>query len=187
MDTNAVENSPSIESLDGEPSEEVLGEVLVISRSPLAYGHFFFLFTLLSLFGFYSILALPWSVWPLHIGFFTLFVPLLAIPAIVVGMYLVHELFDARYIIGPQSIQCIEGIISLNKRDDILEYRHVSSIEVDYGIYGRIFDTGRVSISAIGDENNLVMSHVAQPAEIRKTILECKEAATKSVPYLLAD
>lgn len=157
-----------------EVSSNSLSEEFIIYRTPIAYGPHLLLFAVLTAFGLYSVFELPWSLLEIDLGAFVLVFPILALPAILVGTYILHSLYDAKYIITEEYIRCIEGILSFQREDDFLEHRHMSSIEVENSVCGRLFNTGSVCISYLGDRRNIKLSNIAGPFQVRKTILDFK-------------
>jgi uncharacterized membrane protein YdbT with pleckstrin-like domain len=68
------------------------------------------------------------------------------------------------------------GLIQRNTTEMFLE--KVESIQVDQGIFGRIFDFGSITISGTGGDKSPVKS-VSQPLEFRKAFMTAVDASRK--------
>lgn len=94
--------------------------------------------------------------------------PLFALPPLVLFAYIVHQLYNNRYVIGSDHALCETGRLSLRKRETRIDYENVRGIEIDESLLQRIFGVGDLKIgSSMQSEIEIYMSGVRNPEYFR--------------------
>ncbi|MCA9200721.1 MAG: PH domain-containing protein [Planctomycetales bacterium] len=97
--------------------------------------------------------------------------PLFALVPVTLLGYVVHKLYNRRYLIGPDHVRCVEGLLSLSKKDVRIDFEDLRGIEVDRSLIGRILNVGDVKIgSAMTAEVEVVFSGVFDPSKYRNMV-----------------
>lgn len=103
-------------------------------------------------------------------------IPLFALAPILVLVFIVHSLCDARYIINRDYVRAIHGLWSFRKRDVRLEYQDLRGVEIERSLYGRIVNVGDLKIwSLMPTEVELMLSGVRDPSYYRDIIMSRKK------------
>jgi membrane protein YdbS with pleckstrin-like domain len=105
------------------------------------------------------------------LGLFAVPIPLSAIfPLVLLGM-LLHRLGNERYLIGPSYIRMVSGLLSLRKKDILIENRHIHGIEVHRGPLGRLLNIGDVEIGSVLPSAEVIrLKGLYDPSAIRDLI-----------------
>lgn len=92
------------------------------------------------------------------------------VPLVVLG-FLIHRLFDDRFIITEDSIVAVNGLLSLKLCSSRVHFAHVRGVEVEQGIFQRLVNTGNLMVGSaahLGQE--VVMKGVGNPTYYREII-----------------
>lgn len=150
-----------------------LDEALVVHRSPLAFGPLFLLFLFVSLLSVYITFEFPMSVQKIDLGLFAFHLPLSGLLPMMIGGFILHKLYDAKYVIGPGYLRGTEGLLSMQKSDVLVEIGHIRGIEISRSLYGRMVNTGTLAIgTAAQEDEELIMRYIADPSRVRDIIIE---------------
>lgn len=155
---------------------------MIFRKSIWSQGPSILLFIILSAAALYLTIKFPASIQYSVIKFsdtIILSIPLpgFALVPILLGVKILHSLFDARYEINLEYVRSIHGLISLRKRDVRLEYADLRGVEIDRGLYGRVVNTGDLKIwSLMPSEVELLLAGVRNPSFYRDLIMERKKS-----------
>ena len=157
---------------------EVQESPIVFYRSPLAILPAVFLFIICVVIGLYFTVKYPGSIQFVSVGELwgvnlTVGIPLFGIVPLVLIVYVFHYLYDCRYTIGVNSVRSVRGILSIEKSDVRVDYDDMRGIELERGLYGRIFNVGTILVgSSMHSGREIVMDGVRDPSFYRDLILE---------------
>ena len=89
---------------------------------------------------------------------------------------LIHRLYDSKYLIGKDYIRALHGLLSFRKQDIRLEYMDIRGIEINRGLYGRVVNTGIITIgTAMMEKEEMNITDIYNPSFYRDIILKRKD------------
>jgi hypothetical protein len=153
-------------------------EEIDFGRNIMSQGPLLVVFILLTIAAFYCSAKFPWSLYtvalpPLGFSVSIPYLFILPFTAFVMGA---TRLCDARYVIGPDYVRAVHGILSFRKHDLRIDFDSIRGIEVDRSIYGRIFNLGDIKIvSTMGDGSEILIDDVYDPSFYRDLIVSRKK------------
>ncbi|MCB0339439.1 MAG: PH domain-containing protein [Bdellovibrionales bacterium] len=157
------------------------GARIVFHRSILNEVPLFVCFVVSAIWALYLTIRIPASVIFIDLSnshFPELILPFptfFTIPLVVLG-FLVHRLFDDRFIITEDHIVSVNGLLSLRVLTNRIHFAHVRGIEVERNLYQRVVGTGNIRVgSAAHSDLEIEMIGVGKPDYYRNVI----EALTK--------
>jgi hypothetical protein len=130
---------------------------------------------------FYATIKYPGSIEWLHLFSIggrkaILPIPLYFLAPISLAGLLVNKLYDSKFIIGKDYIRAIHGLLSFSKQDIRLEFMDLRGIEIDRGLYGRIVNTGIMTIgTAMMEQEEIVIANIYNPSYYRDLILKRRD------------
>lgn len=103
-------------------------------------------------------------------------IPLYFLPPIVLAFLLIHRLYDSKYVIGKDYIRALHGLLSFKKQDIRLEYMDIRGIEINRGLYGRVVNTGVLTIgTAMMEKEEMNIKDIYNPSFYRDIILKRRD------------
>lgn len=153
-------------------------EEIDFGRNIMSQGPLLAAFILLTIAAFYCTARFPWTLYDLPVSSlgFSLTIPYLFVLPFTVFVVGGMRLCDARYVIGPDYVRSVHGILSFRKQDLRIEFDSIRGIEVDRSIYGRIFNLGDIKIvSTMGDGSEILIDDVYDPSFYRDLIVSRKK------------
>jgi|GEM_PF-1278753 len=158
---------------------------IVINRSPLSEGPKIVLFVVTLVLAVYLSINFPWTAQRIPLGEFFGWnlgfdLPLFGIiPFVLLGV-IAHNLLNYRYVLTPEYVLEIEGLLAFSSHTARVHYIHIRGIEIDKTFYQRLVGIGKVSLVSMGSltsdsEAEICMKGVANPGKIKDMI----EARTK--------
>jgi len=155
------------------------GTPWVFRRTPLAFLPEIALFLILLTAALVVPVMYPNTIQEINIGIrFSL--SLSALFPLVFGSFLLHRLYNSRYIVGPESVRATHGVFSFKREDSEIQVADIRGIEVHRNLYGRIFNVGSLEIgTAAHYRKEILIKHVYDPSFIRDIILNRKNIVVK--------
>ena len=180
-----VEKSRLEKSSDGVYPE---GEI-VLYRHFLSLGLEIILFVVVSIAALYYTIKYPEFIQYVDIGIFTFPIPLFLLPPIVLAAYIIHGLYNYKYIISDDYVLDYEGVLSFKMRETRVEYEHVRGIEVDKTLYQRMLGLGDIKIgSAMKNDVEVMLKGIYDPNYYKDIIenrlrrhVELSEASSRKI------
>lgn len=167
-------HSSASEETEARPSPNV-----VIFRHPLDETPRILLLLLFYAAAIYISIAFPVTVQRIPLGVIfgkelSIGLPLAAIVPIVMMGSIVHSLYDVRYVLTPDYVMEIEGLLSFNERSVRLHYIHIRGMEIERNIFQKMFNIGNLKLgSAIAQgDSDVVLRGVFDPRRYKDIINE---------------
>ncbi len=152
------------------------GTPWIFYRSPLAFLPEIICFISLFLGAITFSAIYPQTIQSVSFGPVKFSLSLGAIFPLVFGAYLLHQLYNSRYIVGADSVRATHGILSFIRHDNEISVADIRGVEIDRSIWGRIFNVGTIEIgTAAHQAKEITIAHVYDPSLIRNVILERKK------------
>lgn len=147
---------------------------IVIYRHPLSELGLIFGFVVLTVLAFIYSPKYEWSIQYVSFGgFFDLPIPFFALVPLVVGSFIIHRMYDCKYVVSHDHVRAVSGLLSLAEKDIRVDYENVRGIQVDKSIPQRILQLGDVYVgSSMHADVEIVMRGVLHPRHIREEIEE---------------
>ncbi|MCB0337041.1 MAG: PH domain-containing protein [Bdellovibrionales bacterium] len=147
---------------------------IIIYRHPLSEIGYIASFLFLSVLAFYASAQYPWSVQYVSFGQWLMIpIPFFALVPLVIGAFVVHRLYDCRYVISHDHVRAVSGLLSLSEKDVRVDYENVRGIQVDMSLIQKAFQLGDVYIgSSMHADVEIIMRGVLYPRRIREEIEE---------------
>lgn len=93
--------------------------------------------------------------------------------AIFICLVILVNIFNFRYTLGEEVLQCTEGILALNMTTQKIKYRDIKLVETKQSIVGRILGFGDVLVgSAATSQIEVTLKNVADPDLVKEFILK---------------
>ncbi len=120
----------------------------------------------------------PWSVQEVVLNqgsprALSINLPLLALLPILSGLKYLHSLFDQRYIICPDYVMEIRGILGWKRHSTRVNYVHIRGIEIDESLVEQMLGIGELRIltgPTSSDEYAICMDGIANPRGVKDII-----------------
>jgi uncharacterized membrane protein YdbT with pleckstrin-like domain len=174
--------------MEQEPlsEEERLDEVLLLAPSVLSEAPRLLLFAVLLAFGIWFSAAYPFSV--LHFEdpqlSLTLHIPILLIPAVILGVMIAHALMNERYTVGKDYLRIVRGLLSVHKSDLRVKAHDIRGVDIERSLFGRVLNTGDIIIgSALNGEMVFRLRGIVNPSIYRDVILERAERELQRITH----
>lgn len=93
--------------------------------------------------------------------------------AIFLCLIILVNIYNYKYVLGDDVLQCTEGILALNMTTQKIKYRDVKLVETKQNILGRILGFGDVLVgSAATSQIEVTLRNVADPELVKEFILK---------------
>lgn len=179
MTKNTARDSYSIENT--AEHEEIpitsgfFSKNIVVRRSLLSEGKKLFFFIGACLFVNMLAFSFPQTLLPLQvaepfgrpIGFL---IPVVGIVPLGLFAWMLRCVYDRRYLIGPDSITELSGLMSFNSRSMRIYYKNVRAIETEQNTIQRLLGIGSVRIGPLLGGGDMVLAGVSSPEQYRDMI-----------------
>lgn len=173
-DASETYESASEPKDEGRPSPNV-----VIFRHPFDETPRILLLLLFYAAAIYISVAFPVTVQRVPLGSIfgkemSIGIPLAAIVPIMMMGGIVHSLYDVRYVLTPDYVMEIEGLLSFNEKSVRLHYIHIRGMEIERNIFQKMFNIGNLKLgSAIAQgDSDVVLRGVYDPRRYKDIINE---------------
>lgn len=179
--TNAVNSAFSSGRRQEHPEDALEANALftknvTVRRSLLSEGRKLSLFVLSLLFvDMVAFSAPPWTilrvpvaeVFGAQIGFV---IPVLLVLPLGLFLWMLRCVYDRRYVIGPDAITELSGLISLSSRSMRIYYKNVRAMEVEQNTFQRLLGIGSVRIGPMLSGGDMLLSGIRTPEQYRDMI-----------------
>lgn len=160
----------------GPDSSQIDTREITLRRSPLAELPRISLLLVLIVAGTLLSVIYPVTIQtvviPLGSYEFAIVLPLIGLPLLLLAAYIIHRLWDTKYVIGADYVRSIKGLLSLSKEDMRIEYSTVRGIEIVRPLWQRILNVGTLKIgSAMRVEVEVLIEGIFNPSRYRDIIL----------------
>ncbi|MEZ4753925.1 MAG: PH domain-containing protein [Bdellovibrionota bacterium] len=144
---------------------------LVIYRHFLSLAPMIILFVIASLVAFYYSASDRRFIQEVDIYGVIFSLPLLGLIPLVLAAYIIHGLYNSKYVIRDHCLICVEGLLSFKMQETRVEYEHVRGIEVQRSLYQRLFGLGDIKIgSAMQGDVEIYIRGIINPRYYEKVI-----------------
>ena len=150
------------------------GGEIIVYRHFLSLGPEIALFILVSLAALYYTAKHPEFIQYVDIGVVILPIPLFLLLPVVLASYIIHGLYNYKYVISNDYVLDYEGVLSFKMTETRVEYEHIRGIEVDRTIYQRILGLGDIRIgTAVRNDVEVLLKGIYNP-HYYKDIIESR-------------
>lgn len=124
------------------------------------------------LLGLWLIILVPESIQAISLLGWEIKVPLTGLVPLMLVAVVLHKMYDSHYVVGPDYVRQLDGLLSLSKDDIIIELKDIRGVEIERNIYGRLVNTGDLKIgTAASDRHEITLRYIRDPSSFRDLIL----------------
>jgi uncharacterized membrane protein YdbT with pleckstrin-like domain len=176
--TTTMESRELIENLEADTLVQA-NDTVIIYRSPLAEAPRIFLLVVLYIATIYFTNKFPITVHQISIGSLfgydiTFGLPLLGLLPLMLMGNIVVRLMNYKYVLTPDYVLEIEGLMALVEKSVRLHYIHLRGIEIERSVLQKLFNLGDLRLgSAIAQgDAEIVMKGIYNPRRVKDIINE---------------
>ena len=127
---------------------------------------------------------MPSTLYPIRTFGITLNLPLFVIITVATFLWIVHSLYDSKFVLSYNNVQSIRGLLSLEKTSTQISYANIAGVDIEKTVWQRLCGIGVLKIGSAGTDNLEVQMHGISSPRHYKDIIEERVRSARRPAHL---